>query len=127
MTLELIFFQILRDCRQIIFVMPNVFCLLSKKSHPLFLNDNINMDRILTKFFYIVLQVLKVLFIKICKIQSLDLLFVVVFIGFYISRYHFDNFLELHSTLSEKKFFVTNFPFLMDSLKPPTSLMAKIC
>ena len=32
-------------------------------------------------------QVLKVLLIKIWKIQSLDLLFLVVFIGFYISRF----------------------------------------
>ena len=28
------------------------------------------------------------------------------------------NCLELHSTLSEKKIFVANFPFLMDSLYP---------
>ena len=30
----------------------------------------------------------------------------------------FHKFLELHSALSEKKIFVTNFPFLTDSLKP---------
>ena len=70
------------------------------------------MDRILTKIFCIVFLVLKVLLIKICKIQSLDLLFLVVFISFYISRYHFftQNYL--------KKIFVTNFPFLRDSLDP---------
>ena len=88
------------------------------------------MDRRLTKIFYIVFQVLKVLLIKICKMQSLDFLFLVVFISFYISRYHFSQVLELHSTLSEKKIFVTNFPFLTDSLKPPsltpTPLTAKI-
>ena len=41
----------------------------------------------------------------------------------------FHKILELHSTLSEKNIFVTNFPFLTDSLKPPTptSLTAKIC
>ena len=47
----------------------------------------------------------------------------------------FDKFLELHSTLSEKQVFVTNFPFLTDSLNPQphthphpyTPLMAKIC
>ena len=77
------------------------------------------MDRILTKLFYIVFPVLKVLLIKICKIQSLDLSFLIVFISFYISRYHFPQFSELHSTFSEKKIFVTNFPFLTDSLKPP--------
>ena len=38
----------------------------------------------------------------------------------------FHTFLELHSTLFEKKIFVSNFPFLMDSLKPPTTLTAKI-
>ena len=32
----------------------------------------------------------------------------------------FNNFLELHLTLSEKKIFVTNFPILTDSLKTPT-------
>ena len=31
---------------------------------------------------YIVFQVLKVLLVKICKIQSLDFLFIVVFISF---------------------------------------------
>ena len=43
---------------------------------------------------------------------------------FKVERYHFPldivfpNFLELHSTLSEKKIFVRNFPFLTASLKP---------
>ena len=83
------FLQVLRDCRQITFVTLNGFCQLTKTPTPLFLMDNIKMDRILTKIFYIVFQVLKVLLIKICKIQSLDLLFLVVFISFYISRYHF--------------------------------------
>ena len=85
------------------------------------------MDEILTKIFYIVFQVLKVLLIKICEIQSLDLLFL-VFISFYISRYHYSQVLELHSTLSEKKIFVTNFPFLTALLKAllPTRLTAKM-
>ena len=86
------FLQVLRDCRQITFVMLNGFCQLSKETPtPLFLTDNIKLGRILTKMFYIVFQVLKVLLIKICKIQSLDLLFL-VFISFYISRYHFSQF-----------------------------------
>ena len=42
----------------------------------------------------------------------------------------FHKFLELPSTLSEKKIFVTNFPFLMNSINPPhppsIPLMAKI-
>ena len=42
---------------------------------------------------------------------------------FYISLYTlvgiiFHKLLEFHSKLSGKKIFVTNFPFLMDSLKP---------
>ena len=41
----------------------------------LFLMDNIKMDKKLTKRFYIVFQVLKVLLLKICKMQLLDLLF----------------------------------------------------
>ena len=61
----------------------------AKKTHPLFLTDNIKMNRLLTKIFYILFQGLKVLLIKICKMQSLDPLFLVGFISFYISRYHF--------------------------------------
>ena len=30
-----------------------------------------------------------------------------------------DNILELHSTLTDKKIFFTNFPFLTDSFNPP--------
>ena len=33
----------------------------------------------------------------------------------------FYKFLEIYSTLSEKKIFLTNFPFLTDSLKHPTA------
>ena len=78
-------------------------------------------------FYIFVFQVLKVLLIKICKIQPLDLLFLVVFIlAFTSADIVFHNFLELHSILSEKKIFVTNFPFLTDSLKHPTPLAAKI-
>ena len=43
----------------------------------------------ITNIFYILFQVLQVLLIKYCKIQSLDPSFLVVFISFYISRYHF--------------------------------------
>ena len=39
--------------------------------------------------FYIIFQVLKVPSTKISKIEPPDLLFIVVFINFYISRYHF--------------------------------------
>ena len=53
--------------------------------------------------FYIVFQVLNIHLIKICKIVELpDLLFLVVFISFYSSRYHFHKFLELHSEIIRK-------------------------
>ena len=83
--------------------MLNGFCLLRKKN-PLFL------DRILTKLFYIVFQVLKVLLIKICKIQSLDLLFLVVFISFYISRY-FSQVFRTSFNIIWKKDFCHKFSF----------------
>ena len=77
-----------------------------KKNTPLFQTDNIKMDRLLTKIFYIVFQVLKILLKKICKIQSLDLLFLVVFISFNISRYHFSQvFRILFQYYLKKRFF----------------------
>ena len=91
---------------QITFVTVNGFCPLSNPS-PMFLTDNNKMDRILTKRFYIVSQVLKVLLIKICKIQSLDLLFLFVFISFYISWYHFSQVFRTSFNniyISEKRF-----------------------
>ena len=49
---------------------------------------------------------------KICKIEPPDLLFLAVFISYYINRYIiFHKFLELHSILSVKKIFVTDFLF----------------
>ena len=61
----------------------------------LFLTDNIDQDGQNTNQnpmkntfpFYIVFQVLKVLLGKICRMQFPDLF--IVFISFYISRYHF--------------------------------------
>ena len=119
----------LMDCRQITFVTLNGFCLLSKKTHPRVLNRqnqdwwSTNQNQIKNIYpFYIVFEVLKVLLTIICKMQPLHLLFLV---RFHISRYHFSLFLELHTTC-ERKIFVTNFPFLTDSLNlPPTPLMAK--
>ena len=69
--------------------------------------------------FYIVFQVLKVHLEKICKIEPPDLLFLVVFISFYISRYHFHKFLEPHSISSVKKIFVTNFFNRFTQTPPP--------
>ena len=89
-----------------------------KKTIPLFLTDSLKMDRILTKTFYIVFQVLKVLFIKICKIQSLDLLFLVVFIRFYISRYHFSQVFRISFNIIWKKDFRYKFPFFNGFTQP---------
>ena len=65
-------------------------------------------------------------FVKSYKIQLPVFLFLVLHEFFY----HFYNFLEFHSTLSEK-IFIPNFPFLTGSPPPPShnsnSLMAKIC
>ena len=150
----------------ITFVTLNGFCPLSKKSPtPLFPADNIKMNRILTKIFSIVFRVLKVLLIKNCKMQLLDLSlhekcrnsgpYFPVFglnterywpeikyepeISPYLDTFHtgfhfllfllaftsadiiFHKFSELHSTLSEKKIFITNVSFLPDSLNPPPS------
>ena len=99
-----------------------------KNPPPLFLTDNIKMDNIPTKIkwkihalFKLYFKfILKVLLRKICKTQPPDRLFLVVFISLYISRYHFSQIFRTSSTLSEKKLFVTNFPFLIDSLRPPT-------
>ena len=58
--------------------------------------------------FYIICQVLKVLLIKICKIEPPDLLLLFLLASADIIFY---NFLELHSTLSQKKIFITIFLF----------------
>ena len=68
------------------------------------------MDRILTKLFYIVVQVLKVLLIKICKIQLLDLLLLLYLSAFAVEVH---SALELHSALFEKKYFSHEFFFFI--------------
>ena len=45
--------------------------------------------------------------------------FLFFYVTFYISRHIFSQIIKI-SALSEKNIFVTNFPFLMDSLKPQT-------
>ena len=82
-----------------------------KKTHTLFLTDNIKMDRILIKIVYIMFQVLKVLLKNICKIQSLDLLFLVVFMSFYISRCHFSQVFRTSFNIIWKKDFRQGFFF----------------
>ena len=75
----------------------------------------------------LVFQVPKVHLIKICKIEPPDLLFLVAFISFYISRYHFSQIFRNSFRIIFKKDFCHKFSFLMDSLKlpPPTPQSAK--
>ena len=82
-----------RDCRQITFIMLNRFCPLSNP--PTSCSEQKNQDGWNTNqnqmknahTFYTVLEVLKVLII-ICKMQPLDLLFLVFYVRFHINRYH---------------------------------------
>ena len=84
------------------------------------------MDRKLTKIFYIVFQVLKVLLIKICKIQSLDLLFLVIFVRFYINRYHFSQVSRTSFNIIWKKDFRHKFSFF-SRLKRSSRTRPLIC
>ena len=61
--------------------------------------------------FYIVFEVLKVLIIIICKMQPLDLLFLVFYVRFHISRYHFSLIFRASYNIIWKKIVVTNFFF----------------
>ena len=72
----------------------------------------------------IIFQVLKVLLYENLQVRYSHQIFcfLLLLLAFTSSDIIFHTFLELHSTLSEKKIFVTNFPFLKDSLKPPTPL-----
>ena len=68
--------------------------------------------------FQIVFQVLQVILINICRISHQIFYFLLFYVSFYISRHIFYKLLELHSSLSVKKIFVTNLSFLTDSPKP---------
>ena len=75
----------------------------------------------ITNIFYIVFQVLKVLLIKYCKIQSLDPSFLVVFISFYISRYHFSQVFRTSFNIIWKKDFRHKFSFFNRFTQTPTT------
>ena len=130
--------------------MLNRFCPLRKPTPspspiPLFLTDNIKMDRIPTKMKlkihapFIILflfQVLNIHLIKVCKKEPPDLLFLAVFLLLHHQIYHFSQIFSTSFNIICEKDFVTNFLFLMDSLKSspplpspplPTHLTAKIC
>ena len=59
--------------------------------------------------------------IKICKIESPDLLHFVAFISFYI-RYHFSQIFRTSFRIIRKKDFCHKFSLLTDSFKPPHPL-----
>ena len=65
--------------------------------------------------FYSVFQVLKVILVKTWKIQPLQIFYFWSFllgVALTSGDIIFQKFLELHSALSEKQIFSTNFPFL---------------
>ena len=71
---------------------------------------------------WLVFQILKVRLIKICKIETPDLLFLVAFISFYISRYHFSQIFCNSFLIIRKKNFRHRFSFLTDlpTQNPPS-------
>ena len=106
-------------------------CLLFSKT-LLFLMSNIKLDGVPKKIkwkihtLYTVFQGLKALLINIYKIQPSVFNFLLIYISFSIvsADIIFHNFYKLHLILIENRFFVTNFPFLTDSIKcPPPSPM----
>ena len=121
------FLQVLRDCRQHSSRLMD-FVHWAKNAHPLFLTDNIKMDRILTKMFYIAFQVLKVLLIKIYS--HLIFYFLLFLFNFTSADIFFHKFLKLYSTLYIwKKDFHHKFSFFNGFTQPPhtpTLLTAKI-
>ena len=56
---------------------------------------------------------------KNCKIELPYLLFIVISIRFYISRYHFSQFFRTSLNITWKKYFRHDFSFLTDSLTSP--------
>ena len=109
------------DCRQITFVTLNGFCPLSKTSPTrMSLTDNIKMKRIPNKIRWKMNCVLTLDF-KFWSyfLQPPDLFYFLLFL-LTSADITFYKFSELHSTLTGKKIFLTNFPFLTDSLNPPT-------
>ena len=95
-----------------------------KTLHPPVLNGqyqhkwNTNQNQMKnTTPFKIVFQVYyKVL---LCKISHQIFYFLLLYISFYISRHHFSQICRTSFNFMWKKIFIPNFPFLMDSLKPP--------
>ena len=76
--------------------------------------------------FYIVFQILKALLIKICKIEPPDLLFIVVFISFYISRYYFSQIFRTSFNIIWKKDFRHEFSFFNRFTKSDKSFLSML-
>ena len=105
-----------RDCRQITFVTLCGFCPISTKpSTHLVSTDNIKMDTIPTKIKWKIIFTLYFKFWRhirlmlICKIEPPDLLILVIFIIFYISRYNFSQIFRTSFNIIWKKHFCRDF------------------
>ena len=107
------------------------FCLLRKPPPklPLFLMGNIKMDAIPTKinekytpFSHCILSFEGYFLWKfVPDIQRLDILLLLFYISFYISRHYFSQIFRNSFNIiwKKKKIFVINFPFITNSVKPP--------
>ena len=81
-----------------------------------------------TCHFYFIFQALKVLLINIMRCNPSYFYFLLFYISFYISRYQFSELFRTSFNISYlKNDFRYKFSFLIDSLKAPNSLTAKIC
>ena len=102
----------LKDCRQITFVTLNEFCPLNKqtkKNQPSVLNRQDQDGYNTNQFFYIVFQVLKGTSYK--NLKDTVTRSLVVFISFYISRYHFSQVFRTSFNIIWKKDFQHKFSF----------------
>ena len=127
---------IARNCQQITFVTLNGCCSLSEPTPtpptpphththtwPLFLTNNGKMDRIPTKIkwkihtsFTLYFKFWRYFLQKFVRYNYDIFLF---WLGFTSTGIIFLTFLELHSTMSEKNIFITNFSFIMVFLRFP--------
>ena len=65
--------------------------------------------------------------LKICKIEPSHLLFLLFSLAFASAGIIFQKYLELHSTISEKKYFRHKFSFLTDFPRPPVKRDKVFC
>ena len=120
--------KVIKDRLQITSITLNGFYFLSKAllhhPHPLFLKDSIKLDGMRSKIkwkkrlFYIVFPVLKALLIKNYNLPlTVPLSLVVLLQLLHQQIYFLQHFRSLFIQHYLKKKFVTNFPFLSNSLK----------